>query len=157
TASQIDSRRDPLSVWADVQREHPKAGTLVDEAQKQLDGLVRFIHEKRIVTLPEAEPPVVASTPDFMRWSSASMWTPGPFETRSMPARYLITDVDPKWSEKQKEEYLGSINYPQLWTTSIHEVYPGHFVQGIYLKQVQSDVRKVAALAPASFVEGWAH
>jgi uncharacterized protein (DUF885 family) len=157
TASQIDPKRDSLAVWADVQRDHPKAGTLVAEAQKQLDALVRFINEKKIVTLPSAEFPAVAPTPDFMRWSTASMWTPGPFESRSLPARYLITDVDPKWSEKQKEEYLGSINYPQLWTTSIHEVYPGHFVQGTYLRQVHSQVRKVSALAPASFVEGWAH
>lgn len=157
TASQIDPKRDALSVWADVQRDHPKAGALVEEAQKQLDALVRFIQEKKIVTLPHGEAPVVAPTPDFMRWSTASMWTPGPFERRSMPARYLITDVDPKWSDKQKEEYLGSINYPQLWTTSIHEVYPGHFVQGVFLKQVKSQVRRVAAIAPGSFVEGWAH
>ena len=157
TALQIDPKRDALSVWADVQRDHPKAGALVEEAQKQLDALVRFIQEKKIVTLPRGEAPVVAPTPDFMRWSTASMWTPGPFERRSMPARYLITDVDPKWSDKQKEEYLGSINYPQLWTTSIHEVYPGHFVQGVFLKQVKSQVRRVAAIAPGSFVEGWAH
>jgi len=157
TAARIDSKRDPLSVWADVQRDHPKAGTLVQEAQKQLDALVKFIEEKKIVTLPASTAPVVAPTPDFMRWSTASMWTPGPFERVSLPARYLITDVDPKWTDKQKEEYLGSINYPQLWTTSIHEVYPGHFVQGVFLKQVSSAVRKDAALAPGSFVEGWAH
>ena len=157
TAKLIDSKRDPMSVWADVQRDHPKAGSLVQEAQKQLDALVRFIEEKKIVTLPAAAAPVVAPTPDFMRWSSASMWTPGPFERVALPARYLITDVDPKWTDKQKEEYLGSINYPQLWTTSIHEVYPGHFVQGIFLKQVTSPVRRDAALAPNSFVEGWAH
>jgi len=157
TAARIDSKRDALAVWAEVQRDHPKAGTLVEEAQKQLDSLVRFIEEKKIVTLPKAEAPVVAPTPDFMRWSSASMWTPGPFESRGLPARYLITDVDPKWTDKQKEEYLASINFPQLWTTSIHEVYPGHFVQGTYLKQVQSQVRKVAAISPGSFVEGWAH
>jgi uncharacterized protein (DUF885 family) len=157
TARLIDAKRDPLAVWADMQRDHPKAGTLVQEAQKQLDALVRFIGEKNIVTLPRAGTPVVAPTPDFMRWSTASMWTPGPFERVVLPARYLITDVDPKWTERQKEEYLGSINYPQLWTTSIHEVYPGHFVQGTYLKQVASPVRKAAALAPGSFVEGWAH
>jgi uncharacterized protein (DUF885 family) len=92
-----------------------------------------------------------------MRWSTASMWTPGPFERRPLPARYLVTDVDPKWSDKQKEEYLASLNYPQLWSTSIHEAYPGHFVQGVYLRQVASPVRKVWALAPGSFVEGWAH
>ena len=157
TAALIDAKRNALAVWADVQRDHPKAGTLVQEAQKQLDALVQFIKAKRIVTLSEAAPPVVAPTPDFMRWSTASMWTPGPFERRSLPARYLITDVDPTWNEKQKEEYLGSFNYQQLWTTSIHEVYPGHFVQGTYLKQVASPVRKVWSIAPASFVEGWAH
>ncbi|MEK6287566.1 MAG: DUF885 domain-containing protein [Acidobacteriota bacterium] len=157
TASRIDPKRNSLAVWADVQRDHPKAGTLVEEAQKQLDALARFIKEKEIVTLIPSEPPVVAPTPDFMRWSTASMWTPGPFESRPLRARYLITDVDPKWTEKQREEYLGSINYPQLWTTSIHEVYPGHFVQGTYLKQTASPVRKLWSIAPASFVEGWAH
>lgn len=157
TAATIDSKRAALAVWADIQHDHPKAGTLVTEAQKQLDALVQFIQQKKIVTIPPAASPVVAPTPDFMRWSTASMWTPGPFERRSLPARYLITDVDPKWTDQQREEYLGSFNYPQLWTTSIHEVYPGHFVQGTYLKQVTSPVRKGWSIAPASFVEGWAH
>jgi uncharacterized protein (DUF885 family) len=156
TAVLIDRNRDPMVVWADLQRDHPKAGSLVGEAQKQLDALLRFIEEKGIVTLPKTGAPIVAPTPDFMRWSTASMWTPGSFE-RPLPARYLITDVDPKWSDKQKDEYLGSINYPQLWATSIHEVYPGHFVQGSYLRQVTSPVRKLESIAPGSFVEGWAH
>jgi uncharacterized protein (DUF885 family) len=157
TAAAIDSRRPAMAVWSDVQRDHPRAGALVEEAQKQLDALVKFIQEKKIVTLPEGPGPVVAPTPDFMRWSTASMWTPGPFETRQLPSRYLITDVDPRWTDKQKSEYLSSINFPQLWSTSIHEAYPGHFVQGAYLKQAPSNVRKTWALAPASFVEGWAH
>jgi uncharacterized protein (DUF885 family) len=157
TAARIDSARDPQAVWASLQADHPKPGALVEEAQKQLSRLVRFIQEKGIVTLPEGDAPIVAPTPDFMRWSTASMWTPGPIENRSLPARYLVTDVDPKWSDKQKDEYLSSLNYPQLWSTSIHEAYPGHFVQGAYLRQVASPVRKVWALAPGSFVEGWAH
>ena len=73
--------------------------------------------------MPNGEAPTVAPSPDFMAGSTASMWTPGPFENEAVRARYLITDVDPKWSEREKEEYLGSINYPQLWTTSIHEAY----------------------------------
>jgi uncharacterized protein (DUF885 family) len=157
TASQIDPRRNAMAVWAEIQADHPKAGTLVEEARKQLDELVRFIDEKKIVTLPSDSRPVVAATPDFMRWSTASMWTSGPLESRPLPARYLITDVDSKWTDKQKEEYLASINYAQLWTTSIHEAYPGHYVQGEYLKQVKSPVRKSWAFAPGSFVEGWAH
>jgi uncharacterized protein (DUF885 family) len=157
TAARIDSRRDAMAVWAQIQSDHPKAGTLVEEARKQLDTLVRFIEEKHIVTLPAGDPVVVAPTPDFERWSTASMSTPGPLESRPLPARYLITDVDPKWTDKQKEEYLASLNYGQLWTTSIHEAYPGHYVQGVFLKQVNSNVRKSWAIAPGSFVEGWAH
>src|SRR5262249_46428808 len=157
TAFKIDPHRDSMQVWASVQADHPRAGTLIDEARKQLQTLVQFIQDKNIVTLLPGEQPVVRATPGFMRWSTASMWTPGPFEQRPIPARYLITDVDPKWTDKQKEEYLAAINYPQLWTTSIHEAYPGHFVQGQYMKQVSSVVRRTWALAPASFVEGWAH
>ena len=52
-----------------MQRDHPKAGALVEEAQKQVDAIVKFIREKQIVTLPEGPGPVVAPTPDFMRWS----------------------------------------------------------------------------------------
>ncbi len=156
-AFEIDRRRDSAEVWKDVQRDHPRAGTLTIEAQKQLDTLKRFIEEKKIVTLPSAPAPVVAATPDFMRWATASMWTAGPFEKTAMPARYLITDVDAKWDAREQEEYLSSLNYAQLWTTSIHEAYPGHFVQGAYLAGVQSRVRRTWALASASFVEGWAH
>ena len=156
-AGKINPREDAMRVWTAVQREHPRAGTLVVEARRQLDDILRFLIEKRLVTLPESEPPAVAATPEFMRWATASMWTPGPFESRKIRSRYLITDVSPAWNEQQKEEYLASLNYPQLWATSIHEAYPGHFLQGIFLRQVQSKIRKTAALAPASFVEGWAH
>jgi uncharacterized protein (DUF885 family) len=157
TAAKIDPGKNPMQVWAVIQAEYPKPGTLVAEAQKQLDSLLDFIDEKKIVTLPGDERPIVAPTPDFFRWSTASMWTPGPFESRPLQARYLITDVDPEWSERQKQEYLSSFNYQQLWTTSIHEAYPGHFIQGAALRQVRSPVRKTWAIAPGSFVEGWAH
>ncbi|HWC77370.1 MAG TPA: DUF885 domain-containing protein [Blastocatellia bacterium] len=156
-AAQVDRRRDAVEVWASIQSEHPKAGTLVDEAQKQVEALRRFVEEKQIVTLPEGPGPEVGATPDFLRWATASMWTPGPFEAGRSKPRYLITDVDPNWTEKQKAEHLSSFNYPQLWSTSIHEAYPGHFVQGSLLTKVESNVRKSWALAPVSFVEGWAH
>src|SRR5262249_55733384 len=121
TAARIDPHRDALAVWAEVQKQHPRAGTLVEEAGKQLDALVKFIRDKQIVTIPQAESPIVAASTDFMRYSTASMWTPGAFEYLQLPSRYLITDVDPHWNQQQKEEYLSSINYPQLWSTSIHE------------------------------------
>ena len=96
-------------------------------------------------------------TPDFYRWSFASMWTPGPFEAKPTRAYYYLTDVDPSWSPERQDEHLRDYNYPTLWSISIHEVYPGHFLQFQHLRRVESKVRKSIMFAPASFVEGWAH
>jgi uncharacterized protein (DUF885 family) len=85
------------------------------------------------------------------------MWTPGPFETKPTKAYYYLTDADPTWSPERQNEYLRDYNTPTLWSISIHEVYPGHFLQYQHLRRVESKVRKSIMFAPASFVEGWAH
>jgi uncharacterized protein (DUF885 family) len=99
----------------------------------------------------------VAPTPDFYRWSFASMWTAGPFESRPTRAYYYLTDVDPTWAPDRQDEHLRDYNYPTLWSISIHEVYPGHFLHYQHLRRVESKARKSILFAPASFVEGWAH
>ena len=111
----------------------------------------------RIITLPAGEPVTVAPTPEFYRWSFASMWTPGPFESKPTRAYYYLTDVDPSWPPERQDEHLRDYNYPTLWSISIHEVYPGHFLHYQHLRRVESKVRKSILFAPASFVEGWAH
>ena len=109
------------------------------------------------MSIPAGEPVLVAPTPDFYRWSSASMWTPGPFETKPTRAYYYVTDVDRSWPADRQEEHLRDFNYPTLWAISMHEVCPGHFLQYQHLRQVDSKVRKSLFFAPASFMEGWAH
>jgi uncharacterized protein (DUF885 family) len=85
------------------------------------------------------------------------MWTPGPFETKPTRAYYYLTDVDPSWPAERQREHLRDYNYPTLWSISIHEVYPGHFLHYQHLRRVQSKLRKSIMFSPASFVEGWAH
>jgi uncharacterized protein (DUF885 family) len=85
------------------------------------------------------------------------MWTAGPFESKPTRAYYYLTDVDPTWPPERQEEHLRDYNYPTLWSISIHEVYPGHFLHYQHLRKVESKVRKSILFAPASFVEGWAH
>ncbi len=126
-------------------------------AQAQLQELIEFLQRQSIVTLPAAEPVVVAPTPEFYRWAFASMWTPGPFESKPSRAYYYLTDVDRSWTPERQEEHLRDFNLPTLWNISIHEVYPGHFLHYQHLRQVESKVRKSTLFAPASFVEGWAH
>jgi len=148
---------DPLATWSKTKAEHPAPGELVDVGRQQLEELKTFLERQAIVTLPAGEPIMVAPTPEFYRWSFASMWTPGPFESKPTRAYYYLTDVDPSWPADRQTEYLRDYNYPTLWSISIHEVYPGHFLQYQHLRRVTSKARKSIMFAPASFVEGWAH
>ncbi len=148
---------DPLAAWSRTKSEHPKSGELVSVGRDQLAELVTFLERQSIVTVPKGEEITVAPTPDFYRWSFASMWTPGPFETKPSRAYYYLTDADPSWSSDRQEEHLRDFNYPTLWSISIHEVYPGHFLHYQHLRRVESKVRKSIMFAPASCTEGWAH
>src|SRR5215510_14268523 len=148
---------DPLETWARTKAKHPAPGELVTVGREQLDELATFLERQAIVTLPQGEPITVAPTPEFYRWSFASMWTPGPFETKPTRAYYYLTDVDPSWPADRQEEHLRDYNYPTLWSISIHEVFPGHFLHYQHLRRVDSKARKSIMFSPASFVEGWAH
>ncbi|HEY7500910.1 MAG TPA: DUF885 domain-containing protein [Vicinamibacterales bacterium] len=148
---------DPLAAWQKTKADHPPAGQLVAVAQQQLQELVDFIRTERIVSVPEGAPVAVRPTPRFYRWTSASMWTPGPFESRPVRAFYYITDVDPAWPPERQDEHLRDFNYGALWAISIHEVFPGHFLHYQHLRQVESTLRKSILFSSSAFVEGWAH
>jgi uncharacterized protein (DUF885 family) len=148
---------DPLEAWAKTKARHPAPGELVTVGREQLDELATFLERQSIITIPRGEEITVAPTPDFYRWSFASMWTPGPFEAKPSRAYYYLTDVDPSWTPDRQEEHLRDYNFPTLWSISIHEVYPGHFLHYQHLRRVESKARKSIMFSPASFVEGWAH
>jgi uncharacterized protein (DUF885 family) len=148
---------DPLAAWQKAKSEHPPAGKLVAVAQEQVAELEQFITRQGIITIPEGAPVSVAPTPRFYRWTSASMWTPGPFEARPLRAVYYITDVDPSWPADRQDEHLRDFNYGALWAISIHEVFPGHFLHYQHLRQVDSKLRKSILFSSSALVEGWAH
>jgi uncharacterized protein (DUF885 family) len=148
---------NPLETWARTKAQHPAPGELVGVARQQVAELSTFLERQAIVTLPPGEQITVAPTPEFYRWSFASMWTPGPFETKPSEAYYYLTDVDPSWPRERQDGHLRDYNYPTLWSISIHEVYPGHFLHFQHLRRVESKTRKSIMFAPTSFVAGWAH
>ena len=148
---------DPLSAWRTAKQDHFAPGQLVSVAQEQIKELAQFLQRQSVVSLPQSEPVVVAPSPEFYRWAFASMWTPGPFESKPSRAYYYLTDADRGWAAERQEEHMRDFNVPTLWNISIHEVYPGHFLHSQHLRQVESKVRKSTLFAPMSFVEGWAH
>jgi len=156
TAAKIE-KGDPRDIWRRVKDTRLVTGGVVAEAQKQLGQLAAFIERKDLVGMPAGEPVIVAPTPEFCRWTAASMWTPGPFETRPTRAFYYLTEADPSWPAEQRQEHGKDLNLPRLWSISIHEVYPGHFLHFQHLRQVESRARKSLLLASTGMVEGWAH
>jgi uncharacterized protein (DUF885 family) len=149
---------DPIASWRKAKQEtHPEPGRLLDTARAQLGELQTFLQRNAIVSLPDEGSIEVAATPDFFRWSFASMWTPGPFETRASRAVYYLTDVDPSWPRDRQLEHLRDFNIPTLWNITIHEVFPGHYLHYQHLRKVESKVRRSTLFAPASYFEGWAH
>ena len=148
---------DPIEAWRKTKLKHPEPGTLISTARGQLDELHTFLSRNPIVSMPDSGSITVAPTPEFFRWSSASMWTPGPFESRPSRAMYYLTDVDPKWDNERKLEHLRDYNLPTLWSISIHEVYPGHFLHYQFLRKAETKVGRSTMFASASYIEGWAH
>lgn len=148
---------DPMAAWRKAKDRHPAPGTLIVSARAQVDELRTFLARTPVVALPAEDDVAVAATPEFFRWSFASMWTPGPFETRASRAMYFLTDADAAWPVERQMEHLRDFNEPTLWTISMHEVYPGHYLHYQHLRKVTSKVRRSTLFAPASYVEGWAH
>ena len=144
-------------VWNEVKTRHPRAEELIGVVDGQLQDLVAFIRRNRLVTIPDHEPVRVAPTPEFYRWTFASMWSPGAFESKTLPAYYYITTVDPSWSPERQEEHLRDFNSATLPSISIHEVFPGHFLHFEHMRAITKPLRKTSFLMPVSFVEGWAH
>ena len=84
------------------------------------------------------------------------MDTPGPFEKRATEAYYYVTPPENEWPEQQKEEWLTAFNYYTADVVSIHEAYPGHYVQ--FLRLNASTANKVEKIFGSyAFIEGWAH
>lgn len=133
---------------------HPPADSLVAAVAGVLDSLRRFVVEREIVTLPEGGPPLVTPMPAFA-WGFAAMNSPGPFETVATDAYDYVKTPEPGWTPEKTEEHLRFFGPWDLAVVSIHEVYPGHFVQSLATRAVESPIRRLAG--DAASVEGWAH
>jgi uncharacterized protein (DUF885 family) len=152
----IDPHKPAARVIAEVENDHPAAAALLKSSQDALDSIRQFIVAKKIITIPPSEPATVKETPPFRRsTTSASMDTPGPFETAKLEAFYFMTLPDPRMKKSEQEEFLKSWYYPMIANVSVHEVYPGHYTQFLYAASFPSDVRKV--YGAATNIEGWAH
>jgi hypothetical protein len=129
----------------------PKAGP-VEAARVMLKDLKAFVVQKDLVTIPGTEEALVAEAPPYNRGNFAYITVPGPYEN-GVASVYNISPPDPKWSPKERAAYIPGI--ARLTFTSVHEVWPGHFLQFLHANRNSS---RIAALwVGYAYAEGWAH
>lgn len=128
------------------------AGGAVAGARAQLSQLRAFVLERNIVSVPGDEQALVAEAPPYNRANAAYINIPGPYE-KNLPSVYTISPPDPAWTARERAEYIPG--RASLLYTSVHEVWPGHFLQFLHANRNPS---KIASLwVGYAYAEGWAH
>jgi uncharacterized protein (DUF885 family) len=134
-----------------VAADKPEGGA-VTGARAQLETLKKYILDHEIVSIPGTEEARVEEAPAYRRQNFAYINIPGPFE-KDLPSVYYIAPPDPKWSKAEQDAYIPG--KADLMFTSIHEVWPGHFLQ--FLHSNRSPWRFGQIFIGYAFAEGWAH
>jgi hypothetical protein len=134
-----------------VQDRKPPEGAVAGAA-RQLPGIRQFIVDNNIVSIPGTEEALVGEAPPHRRFNFAYIEIPGPFE-KDLPSVYYIAPPNPAWSEADQLAYIAGET--DLLATSIHEVWPGHFLQYLHSNRTENNVGR--HFNTYSFGEGWAH
>jgi len=156
-AKLIDPSKTPEQILEDAEQDHPAADKLLQAFRDSLEGERKFILDKKLLDIPSPVLPIVEETPPFMRaLTSASMETPGPWEKVAKEAFFNVTLPEKDWTADRTKSWLEGFNRGTITSTSIHEAYPGHYVQYLVLQVAPvSKTRKI--LICGSDEEGWAH
>lgn len=154
-AALINPSKSAREILEESQKDHPPPDQLLSSIKGVLGGLQSFIRDHHIITIPSDVPPHVLETPPFMRsTTTASMDTPGAYE-KSTDAFYFATLPDPSWPADKINDFMGGFTYGTILSTSIHEAYPGHYTQFLWIHNAPSKLRKL--ISCGSNAEGWAH
>ena len=155
-AKEIDPSKPPMEVLAELEKDHPAPDQLLQTFRDTFSSLIGFIQTKHIITIPSEVRPILEETPPFMRATTeASMDTPGPYEKVATEAFFNVTLPGPHDTPAEVEGRMGVFNRGTIVSTSVHEAYPGHYVQFLWMAQAPTKVRKL--IGSATNAEGWAH
>jgi uncharacterized protein (DUF885 family) len=156
TAAKIDPNKTAQQILEELEKDHPAPDKLLQAFRDTLGGLKNFLAQHKIAQLPSEVLPIVQETPPFQRaLTFASMDTPGPFEKVAKEAFFNVTLPEASWTPAQVEEHMAGFNRGTIISTAVHEVYPGHYTQFLWVPYAPSKVRKL--LGCPSNAEGWAH
>ncbi|MEO5584982.1 MAG: DUF885 domain-containing protein, partial [Flavobacteriales bacterium] len=155
-AKQLDPKKTPREVLAELATDGPKPDSLLPAFRATFDHLISFIKDKKVITIPSDVRPILEETPPFMRAITfASMDTPGPYEKNATEAYFNVTLPEKDWTPQHTREFMAQFSYAVISSVAVHEAYPGHYVQFLWMHKLDDRVRKL--LGCNTNAEGWAH
>jgi uncharacterized protein (DUF885 family) len=154
TARLVDPKHSAAEVAVALGGDHPAANQVIPSVGAGLGSIRAYVISHQLVRIPSDVEPIVAETPPYMRATTfASMDSPGPFE-RTTEAYFYVTLPDPAWPQEKQEQLLALYSPPSISDTSVHEVYPGHYVQFL-VNRLNPDLVRAIYHSGAD-AEGWA-
>jgi uncharacterized protein (DUF885 family) len=150
-----DGRRATITrVLARLNQDHGKTEELVRDARTLVARIKTFITEHDILRLPELDRCQVVEMPEFQRGNTVAYLNPAPPLDPKAASVYAISPPPRDWDSRRVASYLEEYNRYMLQLLTIHEGYPGHYVQLEYSNRNPSLIRRV--LSSGVFAEGWA-
>ncbi len=113
-----------------------------------------FIKAKDFLRLPDPDRCQIIEMPEFQRGNSIAYLNPAPPLDPKAASYYAISPPPRDWDARRVKSYLEEYNRHMLQVLTIHEAYPGHYVQFAYANRHPSLIRRT--FASGVFVEGWA-
>ena len=148
-------RREAVKLVLDeLGKDHGKPEEIVADAKKTVAKIKTFIAEKKILTLPDPDRCQIIEMPEFQRGFSAAYLNPAPPLDSKANSLYAVAPPPADWPAPRREAFLREYNRSMLQILTIHEAYPGHYVQLEYGNRHPSLIRKV--LYSGVYAEGWA-
>ncbi len=154
-AEKIARDRGLSAAVASLEDDHPTAESIIQDVREMLEGIRTFVVERDLMSIPSEVRCLVAPTPSYAAYISAALDSVGPLERVASESYYYVTLPGPDWGPQRSDEWLRSLNYPVLVNTSIHEAYPGHYVQSLHERGATSLSRRLFWVQSTG--EGYAH
>jgi uncharacterized protein (DUF885 family) len=137
-----------------VSEDHGPPEKLIADARESVGRIKEFIREHDILRLPEPDRCQILEMPEFRRGNSAAYLEPAlPLDPLGS-STYAVSPPPADWSAARIRSFLEEYNRHMLQVLTIHEAYPGHYVQLEYSNRSPSLIRRT--LQSGVFMEGWA-
>lgn len=150
----IGRRETIRMVLAELGKDHGTSTTLLNDTKSTVEKIKKFIAQRKILTLPNPDQCSIIEMPEFQRGFSAAYLNQAPPLDAKAKSLYAISPPPSDWPSERQDAFFQEYNRSMLQVLTIHEAYPGHYVQLDYSNRVDSLVRKV--LSSGVFAEGWA-